>query len=291
LVVRWQAIGLALAIAVALLAYGYTISASVREARAGDVAFVVLAAVPGAVVGGRLVHGLVYLDAYVAQPAALLDLGRGSLSLVGAVIGGTLTAAYVCRLLGAPIRVWADAAAIPLLLGIGLGKVAMVLGGAGQGQPFDGTWALAFGGGGSWTSAAAATPAHPSQVYEGLWVLLAGVPWVAVHRKLGPRLRGTGLLFLVAVAWWLTGRFLVAFTWRDPPVVAGLGGEQVATLVALFVVVCVASAVGIAARRRSVVAAVAAASRSEAVPAAESEAVPAAESEADTNPDDEGHEI
>jgi prolipoprotein diacylglyceryltransferase len=236
---------------VALLAYGAGISSSVREARADDVALVVLAAVPGAVVGGRLVHGLVYLDAYAAQPAALLDLGRGSLSLVGAVIGGTLTAIYVARLLGASTRTWADAAAVPLLIAIGLGKLAMVLGGAGQGQPFDGSWALAFGGGGSWTSAAAATPAHPSQVYEALWCLAALPVWAALRPWLAIRWRGTGLMFLAAVAWWLLGRFVVGFTWRDPLLVAGFGGEQLVTLVCLLVVVGIAFVAGITARRRA----------------------------------------
>jgi prolipoprotein diacylglyceryltransferase len=223
----------------------------VREARADDIAFVVLAAVPGAVVGGRLVHGLVYLDAYAAQPAALLDLGRGSLSLVGAVIGGTLTAVYVCRLLGDSVRSWADAAAIPLLIAIGLGKLAMVLGGAGQGQPFDGSWALAFGGGGSWTSAAAATPAHPSQVYEGLWCLAALPIWFVLRRWMAARWRGTGRTFLAALAWWLLGRFVVGFTWRDPPLVAGYGGEQLVTLATLLLVVGIAIVTEITARRRA----------------------------------------
>jgi phosphatidylglycerol---prolipoprotein diacylglyceryl transferase len=250
-VVRWQAIGLALAIAVALLAYGAVISSSVPDARAEDLAFVVLAAVPGAVVGGRLIHGLVYFDAYGAQPAALLDLSRGSLSLVGAVFGGTLTAAYVCRLVGASIRPWADAAAIPLLLAIGLGKLTMVLGGAGQGEPFDGSWALAFGGGGSWTSAAAATAAHPSQVYESLWALAALPLWAVVRGRLGKRWRGTGLLLLAALAWWLLGRLLVAFTWRDPPLVLGLGGEQLATLLALLAVLGIAFGTRIIGNRRA----------------------------------------
>jgi len=234
---------------VALLAYGTAISSTIREARADDIAFVVLAAVPGAVVGGRLIHGLVYLDLYATQPAALLDLGRGSLSLVGAVIGGTLTAAYVCRLLGASLRSWADAAAVPLLLAIGLGKLAMVLGGAGQGQPFDGSWALAFGGGYSWTSAAAATPAHPSQVYEGLWALAAVLLWVVLRGRLAVQSRGTGLPFLGAVGWWLLGRFLVAFTWRDPPLFVGLGGEQMATLVTLLAVLGIAIASQVAGNR------------------------------------------
>ena len=112
-----------------------------------------------------MVHGLVYVDSYAGRPLALLDLSRGSLSLVGAVIGGSLTAAYVCRLLGGSVGRWADAAAMPLLLAVGLGKLAMVLGGAGQGTPFDGPWALAFASGGDWVSA---DPTAPSPSGAGL---------------------------------------------------------------------------------------------------------------------------
>ena len=63
----------------------------------------------------------------------MLDLGRGSASLVGAVIGGALSAAYICRLLGGKVGIWADAASVPMLLVIGLGKLALLLGGGGQG--------------------------------------------------------------------------------------------------------------------------------------------------------------
>ncbi len=101
-----------------------------------------LAAIPGAVVGGRLFHVLDYADSYLAAPLTTLDLGHGSSSLVGAVIGGALSAAYICRLLGGSIGLWADAAAVPMLLAIGLGKLAIMLGGAGQGLASDGPMAV-----------------------------------------------------------------------------------------------------------------------------------------------------
>ena len=60
-----------------------------------------------------------------------------------------------------------------LLLTLGLGKFAQLLGGSGQGTFFDGAWAVAFAPPGPWVSPLPGVPAHPAQVYEGLW-LLAG---------------------------------------------------------------------------------------------------------------------
>jgi len=209
--------------------------------RTEDIAFVVLAAIPGAVVGGRLVHALAYLEAYALDPATLLDLGRGSLSLAGAVVGGALTAAYVCRQLGSRVGLWADAAAVPLLLAIGGGKIAMLLGGAGQGLPWSGRGGVALLGEGPWGSTDPAVPAYPTQVLEGVWALL-GIPVVLlVERRMGRRGRaGQGLTLLVAVGWWLAGRAAVAVWWRDAPLLGPWGAEGVIAIVLLAAAVTVA---------------------------------------------------
>ena len=225
-------------------------AASAARLRLDDLAYIVLGIVPGAVVGGRLVHAIVYWDAYAGDPARIFDAGVGTLSLLGAVLGGALTGGYVASLLAAPVRRWADAAAVPLLLAIGVGKLAQFLGGSGQGAPFDGAWAVAFVGDGPWHSLNPSTPAHPAQIYEALWAL-AGIPVLlglvgpgADLRRALPRLlpgrpvvRSAGLLFAAAVAWFLLGRVLVGFTWRDSPVAGPLNGEQAVALAILVGVV------------------------------------------------------
>lgn len=233
---RWEAIAIAAVIVVSLLLFRRSVGRSVGNAHTDDVVFVILAALPGAVVGGRLVHGLDFLAAYSAAPSALLDLGRGSLSLVGAVGGGVLSAAYVCRLLGfAPAR-WLDAAAEPLLLAIGLGKLAMALGGAGQGAAYDGPLATTYTGFG-WVSAAAGTPAHPSQIYEGVWVLVGALLLLLLTRGAAERWPGSGRRFLAAICWWLTGRLVIGFTWRDERVLGPFNAEQLATAALLVLAV------------------------------------------------------
>lgn len=246
LMLRWQTLG----VTAALLA-GIALAAAISRSDAWDatrtrgalaledLVYVVLAVVPGAVVGGRLAHGLAFWDVYSAQPERLLDPQLGSLSLLGAVVGGSISAAAVCRLLGAPLRRWADAAALPLLVAIGLGKVAQFLGGSGQGALSDLPWAVAFLGTGPWVSANAEMPAHPAQLYEAAWSFL-GIPLLLVLTRrpatAGAFVRGTGLLFLAALAWFAAGRVVVGFTWRDDRVLWLLNAEQ---LLALLVLVSV----------------------------------------------------
>jgi prolipoprotein diacylglyceryltransferase len=204
--------------------------------RLDDMLFIVLGAVPGAVAGGRLFHGLAFWEAYAAQPERLLDPQAGSLSLLGTVLGGALSAAAVCRMLGAPVGRWADTAALPLLIAIGLGKLAQFLGGSGQGAPFDGPWAVAFVGEGPWISANADIPAHAAQVYEGLWALMGiAVVLLLAASRAGVRsiLRVDGRLFAVTVGWFLLGRVIVGFAWRDDPVLGLLNAEQVLALASL----------------------------------------------------------
>ena len=232
---RWDALAFVAILLMAAAVWVLRLREALGSAlRFDDVCFVLLGAIPGAVVGGRLFHVLDYLDVYLVRPLTVLDLGRGSASLVGAVIGGALTAAYICRLLGGRVGVWADAASVPVLLVIGLGKLALLLGGGGQGAPTDGSLALAYTGGGPWRSTEAATPAVPSQALEGAWALL-GIPVTLVIERLarahGRGGRGISLLF--ALAWWLMGRAVVALTWRDDHVIGPLGAEGLATVVVL----------------------------------------------------------
>ena len=236
----------------------------VRRLRLDDMLLIIAAIVPGAVVGGRLAHALDYWSYYASQPQKLFDPMVGSLSLLGAVLGGLLTATYVARMIAAPVRRWADAAAVPMLLAIGLGKLAQLLGGSGQGLPFDGSWAVAFTGAGPWVSTNAAMPSHPAQVYEGLW-MLAGIPIVLllagrrfqplrVNRLVGwaDRTAREGALFAGALGWFLLGRLFVGYFWRDEQIVGLLNVEQTLALLSLILIVLAYGSVHLIAARRGV---------------------------------------
>ena len=225
--IRWQTAALA-----AVILAGLVMAAvAARRARfwSDDLLFVVVGAVPGAVVGGRLGYVLANVEFYQAHPAAIVDPAQGAMTLALAVVGGVLTSAIVAHLLGTPIRGWLQIAAIPLLVTIGLGKLAMALGGSGQGLPADVDWATAYLGPGPWGSLAPEIPSHPSQLYEGIVALLVAAVLAAAF-VLGLFKGRTGRAFLAGVALWSAGRALVGSTWRGAEAVGPLRVEQVVAI-------------------------------------------------------------
>lgn len=197
--------------------------------RADDLLYIAVAALPGAVAGGRLGYVLLNLDYYRTNPAAVLDISQGSLQLSLAVVGGLLTAVIVASLLGAPVARWMHALVMPLLLAIAAGKATLVLGGGGQGMPFTGAWAIAYTGPGPWGSLGPAVPSHPSQLYEAL--ATAGVLLVLLGiLAAGGFRRRDGGAFLLGLGLWAAARAAVAATWRDAPAVGPLNAEQVISI-------------------------------------------------------------
>jgi prolipoprotein diacylglyceryltransferase len=200
-----------------------------RSIRPDDLLFIVLAAVPGALLGGRLGYGLVHLDFYAAQPGLLLDPGQGSLELGLSIVGGALTGGYAARLLGERAGRWLDAMALPLLVAIAIGKIAMALGGSGQGLPSDAPWATSYMGAGPWGSLAPELPSHPAQLYEAgatVLVLVAAIGLIAS----GAFLRREGRLFVAVLGAWAVARAIVAATWRDPPILGPLRADQLISI-------------------------------------------------------------
>jgi phosphatidylglycerol:prolipoprotein diacylglycerol transferase len=235
LVVRWQTIALAAVIATTLVLAALIARRDALHAE--DLLFIAVGTVPGAVIGGRIGYVLLHLDYYTAHPGSILDPGLGSLELALGVVGGLLSGSYVASLLGAPVGRWRQAAALPLLFLLGVGKLTMMLGGAGQGTPSAAGWATAYLGPGPWGSLAPALPSQPSQAYEALAtlgvlvVLTVALMLGAFERRDEDDARDGRVLFL-AIGAWALARAVFATTWRDEAVLAGL---NVGSLMAIAV--------------------------------------------------------
>jgi phosphatidylglycerol:prolipoprotein diacylglycerol transferase len=251
--VRYETIGLAIILFLGLLlaarigsqtpAVGPYVPAP--GLRIDDLVFIVVGAVPGAILGGRIGYVLDHLDYYQANPSAILDPAQGGLSLTLAVPLGILTGGFIARLLGAPVARWMHAVALPLLFVLGAGKLVGILGASGQGAPSDIAWATAYLGPGPWGALAADIPSHPAQVYEALAVGLAvAALWFASRVEVIAR-RDGGALF-AALGLWAGGRLVVGFTWRDPAVLGPLGMEQL-----LAIGVLVIALIGLVERTRA----------------------------------------
>lgn len=236
--VRWETLAVAAAALLALLVAWILAgrqpgsSPDGTSLRRDDLLFIVLGIVPGAVVGGRLTYVLLHLDYYLANPALIADPASGGLALTGAVVLGSLTGAYVARLLEEPIGRWLNVAAVALVLGLGLGKLAEVLGGSGQGVLASVSWATAYIGPGPWGVLGPELPAYPAQVYEALGDLVVLLGVLVVGRS-GPLRNADGRRFLAALGGWAVVRLVVASFWRDALVAGPLRAEQVMDLVVL----------------------------------------------------------
>jgi phosphatidylglycerol:prolipoprotein diacylglycerol transferase len=235
--IRWETVGLALVLFAGLLLAARIASATPAEGhgpggprlRIDDFVFIVVGAVPGAIVGGRLGYVLDHLDYYKAYPAAIVDPAQGGFTLTMAVPLGILTGAVIARLLGASVGRWMHAVAPVLLFVLAAAKVVAVLGATGQGAPSDFAWATAYGGPGPWGSLAPEVPSHPAQVYEAILVALT-IPIMFLLSRTPAFARRTSAALFAALALWAAARFLVAFTWRDPAVAGPLRMEQILAL-------------------------------------------------------------
>lgn len=240
LVVRWQTIALAVVVASALVVAG--VQARRAGLRADDLLFIAIGIVPGAVLGARLGYGLLHVDYFAPDPLALLDPAAGGLELGLGVAGGLLTAWYVARLLEAPLGPWLQVMSLPVLFTLGAGKLTMVLGGGGQGQPTDAAWATAYLGPGPWGSLAPALPSHPSQAYEGIATLAVLVVFVLLLAVGGlVARRDDGRVFFLGLGAWAAVRAAASLTWRDPAVIGPLNAGSVIALT--LVGVCAAAVV------------------------------------------------
>jgi prolipoprotein diacylglyceryltransferase len=268
--VRWQTLGIAVALLAGLAwcaliagrtpafdtwigghADGSEGSGGAWHLRRDDLLFIVIGAIPGAVVLGRVGYGLLHADWYSRDWHQLLDPGSGSLELTGAVVGGTLTGIYVGALLDAPVGRWLHVAIRPLLLALALGKAGEVLGGSGQGWIVldGGGLATAYAGAGPWGSPGAGLPAFPAQLLEaamavGVLLLVMLLGWRSGLR------RADGRLFAVGLAVLALGRALVATTWRDDAVLGPLKAEQLVCLVVAAIAGGAATAATLVIRRR-----------------------------------------
>lgn len=213
--------------------------------RRDDLILIAFGAVPGAVVGGRLGYALIHFDYYRVDFTRIADPAQGGYSLTLAVVLGTLTAIAVGRILAAPIDRWLGVATLPVLLLLGLGKLAMILGGSGQGNYSDASGATTYVGPGLWGSINPSFAAVPSQALEGGVVLAVAVAVLALPFLLRIRIRRWAWLarpglaprrewgfltgrrrYMTAIGAWAVVRFAVAFTWRDAHVLGPFVADQ-----------------------------------------------------------------
>ncbi len=214
LTVRWY--GLAYVAGFALAAFIiYRVARRWRLGMSEDnLLTLMVCAIVGVVIGGRLGYVLFYGDGYyLAHPLEILAFSQGGMSFHGGLVGLLIGGAVAARLTHIPYLTLADLGAVAAPIGLFFGRCANFVNGELWGAPTDWPIGVVFGG------AAGMMPRHPSQLYEALLEgLVIFCVLFALSRKVPPRPRGTfvgAFLLLYGVF-----RFLIEFV-REPDVQLG----------------------------------------------------------------------
>lgn len=188
-------------------------------------------AIPGGIVGARLVHVIDYWSYYSANPGAILAFWEGGLALWGGILGGTLTAVLFARIRAFPLAAYTDLAALGLILAQAVGRIGDVINGEHVSKGTSLAWGVVYTHPNS--PSYGLPPSHPAVGYELLMdLLIFGVLW-----KLRGRVRPDGTIFLLYLVAYSVGRFFLSFLRLDSyTVLLGLNQAQWLSLIVLTTV-------------------------------------------------------
>lgn len=168
-------------------------------------------------VGARLFHVIDYWDFYERAPFQAFYFWNGGLSLWGGALVGLAAGLWRSSRSGLSAARVADAAVVPALIGLAIGRCGDLLAGERAASGSSLPWSVVYANDGA-EAFADGSGVHPVALYEIL-LDLAIAAAVARWRGLLPE----GALMPAALAAWALGRFLIAFVRLDP---AHLGLQQ-----------------------------------------------------------------
>ncbi len=185
-------------------------------------------AVPGGIIGARLVHVIDYWSYYSANPEAILAIWQGGLALWGGILGGTLIVVIFARINGFPLARYVDLAALGLILAQAIGRIGDVIIGEHISKATSLPWGVVYTHPNS--PGYGLPPSHLAVGYELLMdLLIFGVLW-----KLRGRVRPDGAIFLLYLIAYSIGRFFLSFLRLDSnTVLLGLNQAQWLSIVVL----------------------------------------------------------
>ncbi len=189
-------------------------------------------AVPGGIIGARLVHVIDYWSYYAANPGAIIAVWQGGIAIWGGILGGAITGMIFAKIRGLPFARYADLAAFGLILAQAVGRIGDVINGEHISTTTGLPWGFIYTHPNS--PAYGLPPTHPAVAYELLMdLLIFGVLW-----KLRRRLRPDGALFLIYLIAYSAGRFFLSFLRLDSnTVLFGLNQPQWIALLVIAVAV------------------------------------------------------
>jgi phosphatidylglycerol:prolipoprotein diacylglycerol transferase len=177
----------------------------------------------GGIVGARIYYVVFSNPAYFVQkPWEIVAVWHGGIGIIGALLGGFLTALWYCRKKQLSFWRFADTLAPGVALGQAAGVIACLLNGDSYGKPADVAWAITY------TDPRALAPLniplHPVEIYEmAAYLLLFLLVWQTRGKYKTP-----GFVFLTYLTGYGAARFAVEFFRGNPAIFAwGIPAAQV----------------------------------------------------------------
>jgi len=196
-----------------------------------DLLTIILAAVLGVLLGGRLGNVLFYGETeYLRAPMRILAVWDGGMSFHGGLAGILIAGALVSWRMGIPWLTLCDLGSVGAPVGIFFGRLANFVNDELWGRVTTAPWGVVFPSGGS-------LPRHPSQLYEAVLeglVTLAVVLWLATR----PTPPSRGIIFGTLLTMYGAFRIFVEF-FREPDAQIGFlwGGATMGQLLSVPVLV------------------------------------------------------
>ena len=211
--IRIYGIMIALGVIVAVLFIGWRMQQrGMNSEIAVSLAWVV---VPAGLIGARIYHVITDWRRFSDEDrwGDVVRIWEGGLGIPGAIIGGVLAGAVLCRMRGWSLAEMLDIAAPALLAAQAIGRLGNWFNQELFGRPTDLPWGLEIDPTNRPPEYFSDTTFHPTFLYEALWMLaLMGLLlWLDKLRKLP-----IGHLFALYVLGYASGRIWIEFLRVDP---------------------------------------------------------------------------
>ena len=155
-----------------------------------------LAAIPGGVIGARLFYVIFRWDYYSLHPLETVMIWEGGLAIHGAIIGGLLVGYIMTRHYKLPFVKLTDMVAPSFILGQAIGRWGNYFNQEAYGYPTNLPWAMYIAG----------AYRYPTFLYEFLWNLSIFLTLLWLRRQNNIQ---TGDIFLTYIGGYSVGRFII----------------------------------------------------------------------------------
>ena len=229
-VVSWHGFFSFIAVATAVFLVGRW--APLKGIDPDDIYSIAIFAIIGGIIGARLVHVVDHWDFYQQNPADVFAIWAGGIGLWGGILGGFIGGAGYALIVKQPVGVIADLTAPALLFVQTIGRLGDIVNGEHCARAtnfiFGFMWTNPVSDARNCGAEGVGVSVQPVIAYEMLWNMLA----LLVIWKLRGRLRPDGMLFVLYLALYSIGRFMISFARTDKVWALGM---QEAHFIALLV--------------------------------------------------------